>query len=82
MAAQIQLNEKNFDEIEQRILGQIMNMSKSMLESFKFRMIYGMKITPKQNQQTLNSLQDFRSKNWDKSESREQAYQKYLSKSI
>jgi len=78
MPAQIQLNENNFNQMEQRVLDQVMAMSKSMLESFKFKMIYGTKITTKQNQRTLKGLQDFRRKNWDKSLSRKEAYKKYM----
>jgi len=78
MTTQIQLNEGNFNEMEQRLLDQVMAMSKSMIESFKFRLIYGTKITSEQNQRTLKALQDFRNKNWDESISKKEAYKKYL----
>ena len=78
MPAQIQLNESNFNQMEQRVLDQVMAVSKSMIESFKFRMIYGTKITTKQNQRTLKALQDFRSKNWDPKLSKKEAYKKYM----
>ena len=77
MTNQICLNESNFKQLEQQILNQIMEVSKSMLETFKFRLIYGTKITSEQNQQTLKALQDFRVKNWDKSVNKKEAYQKY-----
>ncbi len=79
MASQICLNESNFKQLEQQILNQVMEVSKSMLETFKFRLIYGTKVTSEQNQQTLKALQDFRAKNWEKSLSRKEAYNKYLS---
>ncbi len=69
---------KNFDEMEKRLLDQVMEVSKSMIESFKFRLIYGSKVTPEQNQRTLKALQDFRAKNWDTSVSKKEAYKKYL----
>lgn len=72
------LNEKNFNEMEKRLLYQVMEVSKSMIESFKFRMIYGLKVTKEQNHQTIKALHDFRAKNWDKSISRKEAYNKYL----
>jgi len=68
----------NFKQLEQQILNQVMEVSKSMIESFKFRLIYGTKITPEQSQQTLKALQEFRAKNWDKSVSRKEAYKKYV----
>jgi len=78
MVNQICLNETNFKQLEQQILNQVMEVSKSMIESFKFRLIYGTKITPEQSQQTLKALQEFRAKNWDKSVSRKEAYKKYV----
>lgn len=70
--------EQNFEEMEKRVLDQVMSMSKSMLESFKFRMIYGTKISKEQNQRTLKALEKFRSENWDDSISKKEAYKKYL----
>jgi len=78
MTNQICLDEMNFKQLEQQILNQVMEVSKSMIESFKFRLIYGTKITPEQSQQTLKALQEFRAKNWDKSVSRKEAYKKYV----
>ena len=78
MTNQICLDEMNFKQLEQQILNQVMEVSKSMIESFKFRLIYGTKITPEQSQQTLKALQEFTAKNWDKSVSRKEAYKKYV----
>ncbi len=72
------MDEQNFNQMEQRVLDQVMAMSKSMIESFKFRLIYGTKITDEQNQKTLKALQDFRQKNWDSSSNKKEAYKKYL----
>ena len=69
---------KNFDEMEKRLLDQVMEISKSMIESFKFTLIYGSKVTPEQNQRTLKALEDFRAKNWDTSLSKKEAYKKYM----
>ena len=78
MVNQICLDEPRFKKLEQDILNQVMEVSKSMLETFKFRLIYGMKVTPKQSQKTLKALQEFREKHWDKSVSRKEAYKKYV----
>jgi len=69
---------KHFNEMEKHLLDQVMEVSKSMIESFKFRLIYGTKVTPEQSQKTLKALQDFRAKNWDSSVSRKEAYKKYV----
>lgn len=79
MATQTCIDETRFKEMEKHILNQVMDVSKSMIESFKFRMIYGMKISEEQNQRTIKSLQEFRAKNWDKSMSKKEAYKKYIS---
>ena len=78
MQAQTQMNEQDFNQMEQRVLNQVMAMSKSMIESFKFRMIYGTKISNEQNQQTIKALQEFRQKNWDSSINKKEAYKKYI----
>lgn len=79
MDTQICLNKANFERMEKQLLTQVIEVSKSMIEAFKFRMIYGMKITKEQNQKTLRALHNFRTKNWNKSVSRKEAYKKYMS---
>ena len=79
MTEQIILEKSHFEQMEKEILEQVMEVSKSMIESFKFRLIYGSKVTPEQNQRTLKALQEFRDKNWDTSVSKKEAYKKYLS---
>ena len=78
MAEQTSVNLKHFNEMEKNLLDQVMEVSKSMIESFKFRLIYDTKVTPEQSQQTIKALQDFRAKNWDKLLSRKEAYKKYV----
>jgi len=78
MTNQICLNEMDFKQLEQQVLNQIMEVSKSMIESFKFKLIYGTKVSTEQSQQTLKALQDFRAKHWDNSVSRKEAYKKYV----
>lgn len=78
MTEQASVNLKQFNEMEKHLLDQVMDISKSMIESFKFRLIYGTKVTPEQSKQTLKALEDFRAKNWDKSVSKKEAYKKYL----
>jgi len=78
MAEQVSVNLEHFNRMEKHLLDQVMEVSKSLIESFKFKLIYGTKVTPEQNQQTLKALQEFRAKNWDKSVSRKEAYKKYI----
>ena len=78
MANQICLDETNFKQLEQQILHQVMEVSKSILETFKFKMIYDLKVTPEQKKKTLANLKEFREKNWDKTVSRKEAYEKYV----
>lgn len=78
MVNQICLDETNFKQLEQQILNQVMEASKSILETFKFKMIYDLKVTPEQKKKTLANLKEFREKNWDKVVSRKDAYHKYL----
>lgn len=77
MTEQITLDQSNFERMEQDILDQVMDVSKAILETFKFKMIYDLKVTPEQKKKTLANLQEFREKNWDKTLSRKEAYEKY-----
>ena len=72
------MGEESFKEMEKGILKEVMSTSKSMIETFKFKMLFGTQVTPKQNEKTLNDLNEFRTKNWDKSLGKEAAYKKYL----
>ncbi len=78
MAEQITLDKSNFERMEKDILDQVMDVSKAMIETFKFKMIYDLKVTPEQKKKTLSHLQEFREKNWDKTLSRKKAYEKYV----
>ncbi len=77
MTAQTDLNLESFNEMEKRLLDQVMEVSKSILETFKFKMIYDLKVTPEQKKKTLADLREFREKNWDNTVSRKEAYEKY-----
>ena len=77
MANQICLDESAFKQMEERLLSQITDISKAILETFRFKMIYDLKVTPEQKKKTLVNLQEFREKNWDKTVSRKEAYEKY-----
>lgn len=72
------LDKSNFEQMEQDILDQVMDVSKAILETFKFKMIYDLKVTPEQKKKTLANLREFREKNWDKTLSRKEAYEKYV----
>lgn len=72
------MTQEKFDKMESDILKQVTNVSKSLIETFKFRMIYGAKVSQKQNQKTLKALKEFREQNWDKTLSTKEAYKKYI----
>jgi hypothetical protein len=55
-----------------------MEMSKAMLETFKFRLIYDLKVSPDQKRKTIADVKEFSDKHWDKSLSRAEAYKKYV----
>ena len=78
MQKQELMSEKKFEEFEKQVLKQVMETSKAVLESHRFRAFYGIKVTPELNDKTLKGLKDFRAKNWDNSVSKEEAYKKYL----
>ena len=78
MQEQINMEKVNFQKMENDLLKQIMEVSKSMIETFKFRMIYGAKVSKEQNKNTLKDLKQFRSRNWDSKSNRSKAYKKYL----
>ena len=78
MEEEIVLNQEEFNKMEKRILKHVKDTSVSFLETIKFHMLYGTKVTPKQNKTTIKSLKDFRTKNWDSKVSRNEAYKKYL----
>ena len=78
MQEQVNMEKMNFQKMENQLLNQIMEVSKSMIETFKFRMIYGTKVSKEQNNNTLKNLKQFRSQNWDSKSSRNEAYKKYL----
>jgi len=75
---EICMTQNNFETMEKDILDKITKISKALIETLKFRMIYGVKVSEKQNKKTLKTIKDFRSKNWDKNLSRKKAYKKYL----
>lgn len=78
MSKQICLNQENFQEIEKDILDKVMTVSKSMIETFKFKMIYGTQISSELNEKTIKGLKKFRTKNWDNKLNKDKAYKKYL----
>ncbi len=78
MAQQICLDESAFKKMEERLLTQITEISKAILATFKFKMIYDSKVAPEQKKKTWADLQEFREENWDKTVSRKEAYEKYV----
>lgn len=78
MVNQICLDEPRFKQLEQDILNQVMEVSKSILEVFKFKLIYDLKVSPEQKRKTIADVKDFSDKHWDKSLSRKEAYENYV----
>jgi hypothetical protein len=78
MGRQISMNEQTFHEMEKNIIDQVTEISKSIIETFKFKMLYDSKVSKKRNEKTLKELKEFRAKNWDDKLSRNEAYKKYL----
>jgi len=80
MQEQVNMNQKTFQKMERDLLDQIMDVSKSMIETFKFKLIYDSKVSKQQSDSTIKALKEFRSKNWDDSSSKNEAYKKYISR--
>ena len=78
MERQVSMNKQTFHEMEKNIINQVTGISKSIIETFKFKMLYDSKVSAKQNKKTLKDLKEFRAKNWDRKVSRDEAYKKYL----
>lgn len=78
MDQKFKFDEKNFNQMESEILKEVLNTSKSIIETFKFRMIYGSSINPSKAKKTLTGLKKFRKENWDTKLVRNEAYKKYL----
>ena len=72
------MDEPRFKQLEQDILNQVMEVSKSILEVFKFKLIYDLKVSPEQKRKTLADVKEFSDKHWDNSLSRKEAYEKYV----
>jgi len=77
MECKVEFDKEDFGRMEKEILEEVMSNSKSMIETFKFRMIYGLNMNKKINK-TISGLKKFREKNWDSKLSRSEAYKKYL----
>jgi hypothetical protein len=78
MTKQIVVNKSSFEQMEKGILKQVTNVSKSIIESFKFNMLLNMELTNKQKNKAQSGLKVFRSKNWDSKLSKEDAYKNYI----
>lgn len=71
-------DEKRFDRMEKRVLKEVLENSKSMIETFKFRMIYSLNMDKNKENKTLKGLKEFRNKNWDSKLSKSEAYEEYM----
>lgn len=59
-------NIQNFDKMEKNVLNEVMTISKSLIETFKFNIIYHSKVSEKQEKETAKAVMDYRNKNWNK----------------
>ena len=78
MSCEAQIDEGKFEQMEKEILDEVMQSSKSIIETFKFRMIFGTHLDPEKVAKTSSGLKEFRKKNWDSSINKNAAYKKYL----
>jgi polyphosphate kinase len=78
MNSEIMFDEKRFDRMEKRVLKEVLENSKSMIETFKFRMIYSLNMDKNKENKTLKGLKEFRNKNWDSKLSKSEAYEEYM----
>ena len=65
------------------ILNQVMATSKSLIETFKFNIIYNSKVSEKQEKETAKAVKDYRNENWNKALKeakwdKDKAYKLYL----
>ena len=76
-------NTQSFDRMERDILNQVMATSKSLIETFKFNIIYNSKVSEKQEKETAKAVKDYRNENWNKALKeakwdKDKAYKLYL----
>ncbi len=55
-----------FREIEKQILGSVMDLSKSLLETFRFNFVYHKNVSEKQEEKTEKAIKNYRNKFWKK----------------
>ncbi len=77
-AQEVSFDQETFQQIEKDVLNQVMTTSKAILETFKFKMLYGVHVTKEQNQETIEALHQFRAKHAKNILKDEQTYKKYL----
>ncbi|MDO8642169.1 MAG: hypothetical protein Q7R76_01080 [Candidatus Woesearchaeota archaeon] len=68
---------KRFQEFEDKALSQVMEVSKRLLETFRFRRFYDLSVSEEINKKTLEGIREFRNKNKISLDDRE-SYQRYL----
>lgn len=80
---QLSLN-KNFQEIENNVLAQVMATSKSILNAFMFHMIYSTGVNEESSLNNAKLMKEYRENGWEEalkkfSGNEEKAYQYYIS---
>ena len=58
--------EKCFKEIEKNILSEVVSVSKSLIDTFKFNFIYHRNVSEKQEKTTEKAVINYRKKFWNK----------------
>lgn len=53
-----------FNKVEKKILGEVVSVSKALLESFKFNFIYHENVTKEQERKTEKAVKKYRTKFW------------------
>jgi len=62
----LSFEEKHFKEIEKNILNEVVSVSKSLIETFKFNFIYHRNVPEKQEKTTEKAVKHYRKKFWNK----------------
>ena len=77
-AQEVCLDQETFQKMEKNVLDQVMNTSKALLETFKFSMLYGTRVTEKQNKENIEALKQLRTKQAKNIGTDPVAYKKYI----
>lgn len=76
---------EDFDRMEKKILNEVVSISKSLIDTFKFSMVYNSKVSQEQEKKTENAVSGYRNKHWAEAlkksnGDKDKAYNLYLEK--